>query len=1072
MKIISGSLRNATAVWVGIILTLLFGWLAFRSIPIQLNPTIETPYITVETSYPGASANEIEQELTRRQEERLAAVENLREMRSTSREGRSEITMKFDWGVDKDLRGLDVLKKLNMVRDKPLDAEEPQILFVNRREEETIMFVNMRVDPALGLSVDQLFELVDDGIRPMIERVEGVSYVRIFGGAEREIQVLIDPEKMAARGIPLGQVARVLARENRNVRGGDIETGHSRLIVRTPAQFSNLEQIRQTVIAQGADGPVRVSDVGEVVDSFKKRQVMARADGITTVFMAVVKQSGANTLEVATQVKAKIEEINRDLESRGMLIHIAHDDSDYIWDSINRVRDSLLLGALLAIGVLWIFLRSVSSTAILGLTIPVCMIGTFVLLAAFGRSINVISLAGLAFASGLIVDNGIVVIENIYRHRAELGKTILMAAYDGAREVWAPVVAATLTTLAVFLPILFIQEESGQLFRDIAYSISFAVGLSMISSITIVPMLASRMMGRLAVRTGSRPAAEPIEPGGGPLRRWAGRLALVIHRVIDPVFDLVARMVVGAFSGLVELGLRSRLVLSMIIVVILGVFLFSLQLVPPAEYLPMGNRNRINVRFTLPAGMSLDGAAELISVMEQRVLQTEGLERAFVVMRAQGPFIGVALKRDRATKENIQRVVGELRAFAAEHFPAPDVVAIVSQSSVFGGGSGKRIDVDIRGPDLRRLEELSNTVNDRLRAIPGVMGVRPSLDMGNPELQVIPDRERLADLGINAADIAEAVEILVEGRRTSLYRMGGKEYDLTLKAYEELIGGPEGLAAVTLALNDGRRIRLGDVARVETRLGPVSIEHLEQERSVTLQVNIEENVPLETVIATINEEVIAPLVATLPLSYSISLSGSADDLARTIRALSTSFLLALIIIYLLMSALFRSFFYPAIIMFSVPPAMTGAFLALYLSGAEFNVITMLGLILLAGVVVNNAILLVDVTLREVRAGRSHVAAIREAVRRRLRPIFMSSVTSVLGMAPLALGQGAGAELYKGLGVALVGGLCLSTVFTLLLIPMLLRVFLHLRDRLARGLGREDLTEVGTAKRLAELDAHF
>ena len=679
------------------------------------------------------------------------------------------------------------------------------------------------------------------------------------------------------------------------------------------------------------------------------------------------------------------------------------------------MRDSLILGAILATVILWAFLRSVASTLIIGLTIPICMVGTFVCLAAAGRSVNVISLAGLAFASGMIVDNGIVVIENIYRHRTELGKPILRAAREGTIEVWAPIVASTLTTLAVFIPILFIKQEVGQLFRDIAYSISFAVGLSAIAAITMVPMFASRLLGRLKVKrgvhnieedTGLQSVGLPTDTAGEEEDETPPRgfhPAILIHRIVDPIFGAMGGAVTGVFLAFNRLAMRSRIVQLGFVVAIVLMFFASLLLVPPAEYLPSGNQNFVMGMFSLPAGLSLDGAESIAVQMEQQVLSIPELETTFFVILRNQPMFGMVLDRTAATKQRIQEIVGRLNAFAFSNFPFPDVIGYVFQVPVFGGGQGKSISVDIRGPDLRRLEEISNRMTTEIQKIPGVVRVDPSLDLANPELRVYPDRERLADLRMTASDVADIVETVVEGRIVTLYREDGKEYDLKLRAMQEQIADPAALGNVLVPTPSGINVHLSEIATIDQRLGPVSIERLEQERSTSLDVQIEESVPLQTVIDQVQEQVVDPLMRELPFEYQIELAGSADDLARTIDAMKWAFILALLIVYLLMAALFRSFLYPVIIMFSVPLAMTGAFLAISMTHwpvmnrlvmpVEFNVITMLGFVLLAGVVVNNAILIVDVALNLVREGMDHGEAIIEAVRRRIRPIFMTSVTS-------------------------------------------------------------------------------
>jgi len=1067
MNLVRGSLKNSTAVVVGMILTALFGFLALIRIPIQLNPTIESPYITVETLYPGASAQEVEQEITLRLEEKLASVEDLRELRSTSREGLSEISLKFKWGVNKDLAQLDVLQKLNLAEELPEDAEGPQILTVNRREQPTIMWLYMQ---SSGIGVNEIRQIVDDVVLPRIERVPDVANIRRFGGAEREIHVLVDLTALAARELVLDDISTSLSRENRNVRGGKMDKGSTQLVVRTLGQYASLEQIRRTVIKNTEEGPVRIQDIGEVQDAHEDTEAYIRVNGQPTVAMGVVQSIGANTLEVAEEVKKVVAILNKSMAGRGVEVKVTYDSSEYIWGAIYQLRDNLILGSVLATAVIWFFLRSVAATLILGITIPVCMVGTFVLLTVFGRSVNVVSLAGLAFASGLIVDNGIVVIENICRHRRELGKPILQSALDGTLEVWGAIVAASLTTLAVFIPILFIQERAGQLFRDIAFSIVFAIALSMIAAITIVPMLSSRWLERLAPGLVGNREDKSTNPTS-PISRLKITPILWLHKLADLLLVTIGRWVGLAFMGTVHAGLRKNWLAGLIITAIMGLFLVSLWLVPPAEYLPRGNENFILGLLKLPSGLSVDGSEVLMRRIEKEVLTIPELDRTFFVILRDMPIFGLILKKEMADKGTVQRISGNLSRFVMSRFPFPDVIPIIFQVPVFGRGSsgGKSISVDVSGPDIGKLEELTNQLADSLRGLPGVQTVRPSLSLDNPELRVIPNRDRLSDLGMTAGDVADVVETLIEGRTVSLYREGGKEYDLVVKALEHMVRDPEDLSDVMIPTPGGEKVELIDVARIERRHGPVAVERLEQERSSTLEVTVDEGVPLQKLIQDVEEKVIGEILDTLPLDYHIGLSGSADDLQDTMTALADSFILAVVIIYLLLAALFRSFFHPLVILFSVPLAMTGAFLGIRASGVEFNVITMLGFILLAGVVVNNAILLVQVTLVEFRKGISIEESIMEGMRQRIRPIFMTSVTSVLGMSPMAFGKGTGSDLYNSLGIAVIGGLIFSTLFTLVLIPLLLKVSLSLRNAMPVWLGREDFTEGAAAERLKELD---
>lgn len=1010
MYLIDKSISNGTAVVVGMILVVLFGLLALTRIPIQLNPTVDQPIITIETEYPGAAPSEVESEITRRQEERLAAVENVRRMKSVSREGQAEVTLEFDWGVNKDLANLDIIKKLNLVDNLPDDAEEEQIFATTSDEGQSIM----RITVQSSRPVNDVRELLEDRVGPRLERVDGVSRVQWYGGSRREIQVKLDLAALEARRVTVSEVLEALARENQTLRGGKIEGGATRMLVRTVGQFESLDEIRRIIIKNDVGGAVRMEDIARVVDGYRDQERIGRTMGEPAVSMGISKRSGENTLKVTEGLEAEIEKINNEYEAQDIHLWINYNVADYIWESIATVRHDLIYGAILSIAVLVVFLRSFSATFAISLTIPVCAIGTFVLLAAFDRSLNVISLAGLAFATGMVVDDGIVVVENIFRHRAEYGSDPWKAAHEATHEVWAPVLASTLTTLAVFIPVLFIQEEAGQLFRDIAYSISFAVGLSLIASITIVPMIMSRL---------ARSKPKVVE---GESAYKAGPLAWIGNGTV------------ALFMNIVRAGLRSQMIRGTIIVLILVGFAGSFLITPPAEYLPQSGSKFIFGNIVMPSGMSLEGADHLIKKVEEHCLKLPNIHRVFFIATRDRSFFGIFLQRDKVESEDVDGIAKGVEEYAQSVLPA-DVRVSVSRGSDFAwrSGGGKNISVDIAGPDMDRLQALSEEYEDRLTAVEGTRSVISSLNVANPELRVRPNRERLSDLGLTARDLAIVVETLLEGRRASLYREGGKEYDLVVEAEDDSILHPDRLKEVILKSPDGRDVRLDEIATIERALGPVSIQRLEQERAVTLTVNIEDEIALETYINRAESEVMTAMRDNLPPGYTASLSGTVDDLRRTIRALSGSFILALIITYLLLAALFESFMYPLIIMFSVPLAMTGAFIGVRVTGSEFNVITMLGLILLAGIVVKNAILLVEFTLLELKKGVAPHDAILNGIKVRIRPIFMTSATTVLGMLPLVWGGGAGSELYQGLGAAVVGGMTLSTIFTLVLIPLLM-----------------------------------
>jgi hydrophobic/amphiphilic exporter-1 (mainly G- bacteria), HAE1 family len=1015
------------------IMVVLFGLAALRLIPVQLNPTIDRPVISVYTDYPGAAAMEVESEVTLRQEQKLATVQNLRRIHSESEEGQVEIHLEFEWGVDKDAAVIDINTKLGSVRDLPDETEKP-VIYASDSEEYTSV---VRMTVLSDLPVNQIREIMEETIGPRLERIEGVGRVRWYGGSRRQIQVLVDLTALDSRQITINEVREALRNENQNRRGGDIEDGASRVLVRTVGQFTDLDQIRRTVIKNGPDGVVRIEDIADVVDGFEEPESVGGTMGKPAVSVSIAKVTGSNTIGVTNRIKAEAERINAEFDESGLELWINYDASIYIWDAILRVTRNLLIGAVSATIVLFLFLRSISSTLTIAVTIPLCLIGTFVLLAAFGRSLNVISLAGLAFAAGMVVDNAVVVMENIFRHSKMSKHSPSKAAVIATKEVWAPIVAASLTTLVVFIPVLFIKEQAGQLFRDIAFSISFAVILSMVTSITVIPMLASRLLKAQS----NDPNTQP--DGAATSRSKSGRR-----------LDRLGDRVCGWFIRTVSFGLRSVPRRIGIFSVVTIAFFCGLKLIPSAEYLPQSKSANVFGRISNPTGMSLEGAQMQLKKVENYVLNhVDHLYRMFSYARHSSSFFGFYLESEHATAENADIAMEKLETFAKTYLPSDFRFSVYRVSDFGWRFEGKSIELEIVGPDLEVLRMMSEDLEAKLRSISDVKEVFSSFTLANPELQVVPDRERLADLGLTSTDLALAVETMVEGTRASYYREGGREHEILLKAREGQIVHADAIRDLLVAVPSGYPVRLSEVADVRKQLGPVKVEHVNKERSISLRINIHDGVPLQSFIEKTKEEVLKPFQQSMAEKYRVSgtayqshLAGTADDLERTMDALAQSFLFAILISYLLMAALFQSFAFPLIILFSLPLALTGGFVGIWVSGAEFNVITMLGFVLLSGIVVNNAILLVDFTLRAVRSGEEFHDAALNAVKVRMRPIFMTSLTTMLGMMPLALGRGVGTELYSGLGVAVVGGMALSTVFTLVLIPLVLVTALEISHR--------------------------
>jgi HAE1 family hydrophobic/amphiphilic exporter-1 len=1038
MPLIRWCVRYPVSVAVGMILAVLFGVIALTRIPLQMTPTVDRPEITVETEYRGAAPQEVEEEITDRQEERLNSVEGLAEITSTSTEGRSRIVLQFDWGTNKDLARLDTSEKLDLVQDLPEDADSPVIRAVNSDEETPIAWIAAVTSRA----VNEVREEIEDVAKARLERVEGVGAVWLFGGQEREVRVYLDPARLAARNLTVEEVRAAILGENRNTRGGNLDEGRRRYVVRTVGQFEHLEQLRDAIVArQGQAGtPVYLRDVARVEFGYKEPSALIRRMGQDTVGMGVLRKTGANTVEVMRRVKAELAALNRTYEGKDLRFEQVYDETVYIDQAVALVTDNILGGGILAALALLVFLRNVYTVGIMAVAIPVGVVSTFIFIDALGRNLNIIMLAGLSFAVGTVMDNSIVVLENIFRHRAE-GKGPIEAAIDGTAEVWGSMLAATLTTLAVFIPIIFVEQEAGQLFRDIAIAISLVNVLSLLTTFTVTPMMAARFL-RLST--------------WGRNRRFGRAVDLV-------TFGWLGRPVQRGFErlmGWLSAGPLRR------VAVATGIVALSVAaawlLMPPIDYLPQGNRNFVFGIVKTPPGVNIEDKVRMGKEIEARLLDMPALESLFLVVRTEDPFIGAIFRPEYSSVRQMQANLAEFRGRVMGQIPGA-IGVFAGQVPLFrraGGGSfgGVNVEVNVRGDDLAMIQGLSETMKGMLAGLPFVNFVNSSFEFGNPELQVRVDREKARALGLTAADIGYVVETMVAGSQAGVFRDRGKELDLTLIGESGIHLPTDSLATVPVAAPGGRIIRLGDVARVATGEGPTKIDHRDLDRSITLTANITPTIPLAEAVEAIEAQVVGPTRAALPLGYAVSLSGQAEDLAVTFDVLKWSFLLAVVITYLLMCSLYESWTVPLIVMFSVPLAMTGGVIGLTVMHrieptVKMDVITMLGFIILAGVVVGNAILLVDVALQRMRdEGLDAKAAMYHSAVTRLRPIAMTAVTAVIGLLPLVMSSGPGSELYRGLGAVMVGGLSMSAIFTLVLIPALFTLWFDARGWLAHRLG--------------------
>ena len=1137
MRLIEAFVRNPVKVSVGVLLVALFGMIAVLRMPMQLTPEVEIPKISIETRWPGASPQEIEREIVQEQEEQLQSVEGVTKMSSECANSVGTIILEFKVGSDLTEGLLKVNSRLQQVPEYPEEADQPVISSSDPRanaigwfilrprvasveEIEAFLVKNPDLREALqpvlaahnsGLRTRRIMTLVEerpelvqrvkellppdidvpglqlwaeDFIEARFERVPGVSNANVYGGREDELQVVVDPQKLAARGVTILDVRNALRRENRDVSAGDIWEGKRQYVIRTLGRFRNIEQVADVIVTQSPVGaPVYIRDVAEVRQGFKKSIAVVKNFGTACLAINCVRETGANVLDVMEGLRQVNADLNRNLLRReGLELIQVYDETDYIYSAVNLVNQNIVVGGLLTIAVLLLFLRSGRSTIVIALAIPTSLVGTFLMLNLMGRSLNVISLAGLAFAVGMLVDNAVVVLENCYRH-SQMGDDPFAAAVRGAKEVWGAVVASTLTTLAVFLPVLFIEEEAGQLFRDIALAISSAVGLSLIVSISVIPTAAARLL-----RQNQRPPEEAAPQSYGEPTRTRGPFGW-----LDDLGRLFVDSVVGINRSL-QRGVLPRLAT---VVALVGLALaLSWWMMPQVEYLPAGNRNLVISILLPPPGYNIDRALEIGTKLEDAtrpywdVSETGAGETAkqldfpqisdyFFVARGRQVFMGL-----RAVNANeAGKLVNLVYGLTAE---LPGTITRATQRSLFSRelATGRTVDIEITGPELETLVAIGREIFFQLlpqsgngsggqqQVVPGNRAFPvPSLDLNSPELRVLRKSEQAADLGISTDELGYTVDALVDGAYATDYYMDNNKIDLTIVGSQKFANRTQDLAQLSMATPSGDLVRLDALADVVYAGGPEQINRRERQRAITVSVTPPPEMPLEQAIEEIQEKIVRPRLESGELGdeYQINLAGTADKLQATWKALRWNFVLALLVTYLLMAALFESWLYPFVIILSVPLGAVGGLIGLamlnqYLAllpnttPQTLDVLTMLGFVILIGTVVNNPILIIHQSLNHIREeGMTPNEAILASVRTRIRPIFMTTSTTVLGLSPLVFFPGAGSELYRGLGAVVLGGLLVSTVFTLIMVPTLFSLMMQAKGVLVDRLNIGDST---------------
>jgi HAE1 family hydrophobic/amphiphilic exporter-1 len=1022
MDIVRFSITRPVSVLVGIILVVLFGIIGLTRMPYQLSPTVVVPEITVETTWRGATPNEIEREIIERQEETLKGIPGLNEMESDSYNGRGAITLVFSLETDVDDALLRVSNKINEVRGYPDDADRP-VITATGSATSPVIWVIMKTLEGNPRHVETYLTFFEDEIRQYIERVDGVADLFIGGGIAKEMHVIVRPEQLAAFALTVNDVIAVLQAENVNISAGDLGVGRRNYRIRTTGEFKSVEDLENVVVKSTGQRRIFLKDISRVEFGHAERRASVVHNGEGAIAVGIKPEPGTNILAMTERAEETVNWLNENkMKPEGVYFHWVYDQRFYINSAIKLIRQNIFIGGFLAVVVLLIFLRSVRSTLVVALSIPISIIGTFLFMNAMGRNLNAVSLAGIAFAVGMLVDNAIVVIENIDRHR-RMGKSAFDAAFDGTREVWGAVFASTLTTVAVFLPVVFIREEAGQLFRDIAIAVVSAVSLSLFVSVSVIPMFSKKLFGM----TGKAKARVTLlsRLGGGASNIIMALVSLFTRTWLTRIVTVVSLTIVAVFTAFI--------------------------LFPKMEYLPRGNRNLVISILVPPPGLSYEeikGISETFFAMADPYMGKDevdgmaGVKDMFFVGSDRFMISG-------ALSTHWDRARELMPLFQRMIFSIPGMYGVSMQAGIFQTrlGRGRTIEVNISGDELERIVQTAGMMFGRVMGIiPGAQ-VRPvpSIELLYPEIRILPHRDRLKANNMSSADLGVALDVIMDGREVGDFKEEGKnKIDLILLTSEEDIRTPEQLYSSLVVTPGGKAVPVSSLAKLERTYGLDRIRHLERSRTITLQVTPPEDMPLEAAMESVQNEILTPMQEEGMLrGLDVRMSGAADKLVETREALQWNFVLAAGIAYLLMSALFGNFIYPLIIMFTVPLAGAGGFVGLRLlnlAGVQqsMDILTMLGFVILVGVVVNNAILIVHQALNNVREhGMGHREAVLESTRTRLRPIYMSASTSIFGMLPLVVFPGAGSELYRGLGSVILGGIAVSTVFTVFVIPSLL-----------------------------------
>ncbi len=1020
MSMIKLAVKRPVTMIILVSVILILGFFTYNKLTVDLLPDMELPVAVVMTTYGGVGPEEVESGVTELLESALTMVSNVDTMQSISSAGQSTIIMQFKWGTDMDAAAIEIKDSIGFVEGfLPSGAEDPMII----KMDPTMMpIIQMGVS---GQDLAQVQEIAEEVIEPRLSRIPEIASVIITGGQEREVKVEIDPVRLENYGLTLSQVAQVLQMENFNMSSGKVTQGTREYYVRNMQQFESVEDIRNVAILTATGLNLRLGDVATVTDGYKEMEQYTRVNHQQAVGIHLMKQTDANTVHASEAVReelAKIqEEMNLDFE-----IDIVYDSADYINQSIDSTIRMIYEGALLAMLVLFLFLRNMRSTLIIFTAIPLSIISTFILMYFYGATLNLITMGGLALGIGRIVDDSIVVFENIYRHRS-LGLPPMEAAVTGASEVSSAVIASTLTFVAVFLPMVFVEGLASIVFSPMAMTISFAILCSLLVALTLIPLMASRLLTDKSMQM---------------TQAGSGRIYNVTKKFADGMDNLGER-----YKVLLQACLNHRRRVVIIVTLLMVAAIAAMPLMG-AEFLPATDSGEISVTVETDKGTTLDDTDKIITEMERRLLDIEEVDLVFTSVGSAGTmmmstggggtnsgtfYVKLCPKSERQRDVNnvAEAIRQELAGLAGTKF----AVSVMDSTSMMGGSTSPVV-VQISGDDLDMLREISTEVADIVRSTPGTREVTSSMTDGNPEMHIRIDRARAATYGLTPMQVASEIKNAMDGTVATRYKVDGQEIDVKVGYTSEGHDDVDYLTNLTILTPQGAVVKLSQIATFELAQGPIQITREDQVRKAEVSADLL-NRDLNSVMTDIQAEVAK---MNLPAGYYITFGGENQEMMESFASLGVALLLAILLVYAVMAVQYESFFNPFVIMFSIPTCIIGVVFGLLITGRSFSITAFIGVIMLVGIAVANAIVYVDYLKRLRDGGMERNEAIVEAGRVRLRPILMTAFATILAMLPMAIGFGEGAELIAPLATVVIGGLLATTLITLVLVPVVYSVF--------------------------------